>query len=1203
MRQVESSTGETPSDAELILQVRAGDRDAFGVLYERHSAAARALARQYVSPADAEDVVADAFSKLFEMLRRGVGPDAGFRPYLYTMVRHRSFDLTRSAQRTRPSTDDEIESVLGRVASKDDPALDGFERSVIAKAYVDLPERWREVLWYVLVDELKPAQVAPVLGLSPNGVSALLYRAKEALRAGYLQQHLTHSPSDMCRTVNPLLGGYVRASLSKRETTKIDEHLSTCATCSALVLELHDVAHGMKTVIAPLVLGAGGLALVGAGAPIGGLVVAAKAGATAAAGGAHSASAVSAASSGSFSGAVSSAASSTAGAFASAAAAATGGSVAAGALAVAAVGLVAALQIAAPPEGDPLIDTVIATNDARELPGGSAAEEVRDRGEVLPTDVLPNENTAYISVGYADGGQPLAARESQNLSFSVQNTGSADASGTQMQVTLPEGLTATKPEGSFGTGIGGRLVSTASATPSPEATPTPAASGGTTPGTKVEADAPAGATDTDTTSSPSASPSVSPSEAAAPVEAPVVCAPTEKSNVLLCSIGELAQGAARTVVVPVQANTGGAYPVSATVWADGLEPVPANLPSRTVAPFGPELSAQTRDVSLASPGTVALPISLTSTGDQTVAPGWGVVVSLPDGVKPASAQTQLQCRTAELPGSWLCHPLPEAYTGLQIEPGSGVDLLLNIITTADQPKTQPTELGVANVRPALGQGHARASSATLVATSAWANAAAGAGTISTSCLAEGGVSKADAAVIGSYKNTTDRTVRVALEAAGSRESTGKDVAPGDSARVVVHDGLRAPAGPAVFVLATAVDGNTYETRVEAGSHGAIDCYKPAWDADTTAKTVNAGGTVGVQGSITNRTNESMNVLMSVPVGDGTAKSVKLPVAAGGNVELTVNTNRTHMPEGDVTFHLSRDVADKDGDLAADPIAPTSNPTQHFDAAQISPALGERTLTSVGACTFDVAKDRSVQTFQVTADNTASTLDVKFHVGDVTRTVAAGATEVIEFPVVWGTDTVTVTAAGQQFGPLDVRFKPCPEVTWPAAAQLTVTTDAVCVEQNAQITATVGNWTGKDWRGVLVHDGTGEYSAEKAVPAGTQTTFELAQQPLFSLDGNVTVRLTREVEGRSYSVEKSFSVAGESCVMPDPACEQGPGPTPDDGAAAGTEQSAATGQASGTEQAAYQRLTPAKAPTASNWLRWMKYGVCGPASNPEQPDQA
>jgi RNA polymerase sigma factor (sigma-70 family) len=195
---------------------------AFGALYTRHAAAARALARQYVKPGDAEDVVADAFSKLYEMLRRGAGPDSGFRTYLYTVVRHRAYDVSRGASRTRPAEDAEIEAALGRVASSEDPALQGFERSVVSRAYFGLPERWREVLWYCLVDDLKPAQVAPVLGLTPNGVSALLYRAKDALRDGYLQQHLTHAPSDTCRAVNPHLGGYVRDSLSRREKARIE---------------------------------------------------------------------------------------------------------------------------------------------------------------------------------------------------------------------------------------------------------------------------------------------------------------------------------------------------------------------------------------------------------------------------------------------------------------------------------------------------------------------------------------------------------------------------------------------------------------------------------------------------------------------------------------------------------------------------------------------------------------------------------------------------------------------------------------------------------------------------------------------------------------------------------------------------------------------------------------------------------------------
>ncbi|MFD6447871.1 hypothetical protein ACFWEJ_22405, partial [Promicromonospora sp. NPDC060204] len=848
-----------------------------------------------------------------------------------------------------------------------------------------------------------------------------------------------------------------------------------------------------------------------------------------------------------------------------------GGSVAAGALAVAAVGLVAALQITAPPEADTLIDTVIATNDGRELPGGGSAEEVKGGNPVLPTDVVPNENTAYIEVDYADAAQPLAPRQSQNLSFTVQNTGSAGATGAQLEVTLPNGLSAAKPEGSFGTGIGGRLVSS-SAPPTAEATPTPVATGGTSSEAKADASAGSSTSEIEMPTSPSASPSAPTTEGSVPVEAPVGCTPTERANVVLCSIGELAQGATRSVVVPVQANAGGDYPVSAKVWADGLQAMNVDLPSRTVAAFGPELSAQTRDVSLSSPGSAPLPVTLVSTGDRTVGPGWAVAVSLPDGVKPASEQAQLSCAAGDLPNSWLCSPISGSYlSSSQIEPDGAVDVSLNV-TTAASSAAQPAELGVANVRPVLA-GSARSASATLVATSAWANAGAGVGTVTASCLATGGVDKADAAVIGSYTNTTQRVVRVALEAAGSRESTGKDVAPGESARVTVHDGLRVPAGQATFVLTTAVDGNTYETRVAAGDHRSVDCYEPAWDTATSVQTVNSGGTVTVQGTITNKTNESMSAVMSVPVGEDTLKTVKLPVAADGSVDLSVNTDRTHMPAGDVTFHLSREVADSDGDLADAPSTPASNPTQSFAAAQIQPAAGERTMAAE-SCVFDAENDHSVQTFQVTADNTASTLPVPFHVGDVTRTVPAGQTEVIEFPVVWGTGTVALTAAGQTLDQLDVAFKSCADVTWPTAEQLTVEAAAECVDQNVQIKATVQNGTGREWRGVLVQDATGATSEEQAVPAGS-TTFALPPQPLFTLDGNVTVRLTRELEGNSFTVEKSFAVKGENCVLPEPTCE----PTVDDPAA---------------EQAAFTTRTVNRAPTDSPWRRLMGLDRCEPA---------
>src|SRR5512132_1127731 len=70
-----------PGDAELISAVRGGDVDAYGELFARHVDAARRLARQLSGPADADDLVSDAFTKVLTVLQRGGGPDLAFRAY------------------------------------------------------------------------------------------------------------------------------------------------------------------------------------------------------------------------------------------------------------------------------------------------------------------------------------------------------------------------------------------------------------------------------------------------------------------------------------------------------------------------------------------------------------------------------------------------------------------------------------------------------------------------------------------------------------------------------------------------------------------------------------------------------------------------------------------------------------------------------------------------------------------------------------------------------------------------------------------------------------------------------------------------------------------------------------------------------------------------------------------------------------------
>src|SRR5712671_3075467 len=95
-----------PSDAEMITAARGGDLDSFGVLYSRHLGAAQRLARQLVrSPAEADDLVAEAFAKVLDSLRGGGGPDSAFRAYLLTTLRNLRYDRLRRDRRLEYSGD------------------------------------------------------------------------------------------------------------------------------------------------------------------------------------------------------------------------------------------------------------------------------------------------------------------------------------------------------------------------------------------------------------------------------------------------------------------------------------------------------------------------------------------------------------------------------------------------------------------------------------------------------------------------------------------------------------------------------------------------------------------------------------------------------------------------------------------------------------------------------------------------------------------------------------------------------------------------------------------------------------------------------------------------------------------------------------------------------------------------------------------
>lgn len=256
------SHADQPADAELISAVRGGDVDAYGELFERHSAAALRLARQ-LDRSDADDLVSEAFVKVLRVLQGGGGPDVAFRAYLLTAVRRVHVDRIRAASKVKP-TDDMTPFDPG--VPFEDPAVAAFDNAAAAAAFASLPERWQLVLWHTEVERQKPADVAPLLGMSANSVSALAYRAREGLRQAYLNQHAQELEGDLCRWTHQHLGAYVRGGASRRDATKVEAHLQECRPCTAVYLELTELNNNLAGIIGPLLLGGVAAAYVAASA-------------------------------------------------------------------------------------------------------------------------------------------------------------------------------------------------------------------------------------------------------------------------------------------------------------------------------------------------------------------------------------------------------------------------------------------------------------------------------------------------------------------------------------------------------------------------------------------------------------------------------------------------------------------------------------------------------------------------------------------------------------------------------------------------------------------------------------------------------------------------------------------------------------------------------------------------------------------------
>lgn len=171
------------ADDDLIERVGAGDRRAFSVLMARHVDRVYALAHRMTgSRSDAEDIVQEAFVRVWTKAATWRPGGARFSTWLYRVVLNLCVDLRRRS-RLRPEGLDAADAVADPGPTAETSLAEAQRNARVAAAVAALPERQRAAVVLTYTGGLSNAEAAQLMRLSVKAFEALLVRARRTLRA------------------------------------------------------------------------------------------------------------------------------------------------------------------------------------------------------------------------------------------------------------------------------------------------------------------------------------------------------------------------------------------------------------------------------------------------------------------------------------------------------------------------------------------------------------------------------------------------------------------------------------------------------------------------------------------------------------------------------------------------------------------------------------------------------------------------------------------------------------------------------------------------------------------------------------------------------------------------------------------------------------------------------------------------------------
>lgn len=179
----------TNVDAELIEQVRMGDKQAFDLLVQKYQFKILKLVNRYVKdPSEAMDVAQESFIKAYRALDRFRGESA-FYTWLYRIAINTAKNHVVSQSRRLVETNIEIldlDQTLTKINLKDYSApekilLDVEIEDVINEVIQHLPKELRTAITLRELEGMSYEEIAGVMSCPVGTVRSRIFRAREAI--------------------------------------------------------------------------------------------------------------------------------------------------------------------------------------------------------------------------------------------------------------------------------------------------------------------------------------------------------------------------------------------------------------------------------------------------------------------------------------------------------------------------------------------------------------------------------------------------------------------------------------------------------------------------------------------------------------------------------------------------------------------------------------------------------------------------------------------------------------------------------------------------------------------------------------------------------------------------------------------------------------------------------------------------------------